>query len=62
MSENEKNAEIFCDAILEFSKKSENLENLRAYLSLHFAEWMKKYAYDPENLSCEMREFANMEI
>ena len=60
MNENEKAARVFCDAIRVFAKKPENLENLESYLSHHFDTWLEKYAYDPENLSCEMREFSNM--
>ena len=52
----------FCECIREIAQKPENLENLEAYLSRHFAEWMKKYANTPETLVCEMREFSNMKI
>jgi len=33
---------------------------MEAYLSHHFDVWMSKYANDPENLSTEMRAFAEI--
>ena len=53
---------MFCDAIKEIANKPENMENLEAYLSNHFTEWMEKYAGDPANLAGEMHDFAIMEI
>ena len=55
-------ARMFCDAIKEIANKPENMENLEAYLSNHFTEWMEKYAGDPVNLAGEMHDFAMMEI
>lgn len=48
----------FCECIREIAQKPENLENLEAYLSRHFTEWMKKYANTPENLVYEMQGFS----
>lgn len=53
-------AHQFCEAIKSFAAKPDNLDNLENYLSRHFAEWMEKYANTPEDLTCELREFANM--
>lgn len=55
-------ARMFFDAIKEIANKPENMKNLEAYLSLHFTEWMEKYAGDPANLAGEMHNFATMEI
>ena len=55
-------AKQFTAAIKTIAEKPENLENLELYLSYHFSEWMKKFANTPENITCEMREFANMKI
>lgn len=58
----EENARIFCAAIKELASKPENLENLELYLSHHFSEWMKKYAYDPDYITGELKNFAEMKI
>ena len=59
---NEESARIFCDAIKTLASKPENLDNLRSYLSHHFDKWLSKYGSSPENISCELRDFADMEI
>lgn len=56
----ERVAKQFIAAIKTIAEKPENLENLELYLSYHFPEWMIKFANTPENITCEMREFANM--
>lgn len=58
----ERAASVFCDAIRTIASKPENLENLEYYLSRHFVEWLKRYANTPEDISSEMREFAEMII
>lgn len=58
----EKTAAQFCDAIRTIASKPGNLENLESYLGHHFAAWLEKYANTPEALTCELREFANMEL
>lgn len=52
----------FCNAIRTLASKPENLENLECYLSHHFAGWLEKFASTPDDMACEMLEFANMEI
>lgn len=52
----------FVEAIKTIATKPENLANLEHYLSLHFAQWLHKYASTPEDLTCELQEFANMII
>lgn len=61
-SRKEKAAADFIEAIKTLASKPENLENLQFYLEQHFPVWMKKFAYDPDCLAAEMKEFANMEI
>lgn len=61
-SRKEKAAADFIEAIKTLASKPENLENLQFYLEQHFPVWMKKFAYDPDSLAAEMKEFANMEI
>lgn len=55
-------ARTFCEAIKTLASKPENLDNLENYLSYHFGEWFSKWANTPEDIACEMKEFANMEI
>lgn len=57
-----KAAEDFVNAIKTIANKPENLDNLESYLSMHFPEWLGKYANTPDNMAAEMREFAEMEI
>ena len=38
------------------------LENFELYLSMHFPEWLEKFANTPENITAELRQFAEMII
>lgn len=58
----EKAAADFVAAIQEIASKPENLDNLENYLSIHFSTWLEKYASTPEEMSCELKEFARMTI
>ena len=58
----EQTAKQFCEALREIAGKPENLENLESYLSYHFAEWMNKYANTPENITAELKSFADLDI
>lgn len=58
----EQTAKEFCNALRAIAGKPENLDNLESYLSYHFAEWMNKYANTPENITAELKSFADMEI
>lgn len=53
-------AEMFCKATKQLAEKPVNLSNMESYLSHYFDVWMSKYANDPENLSTEMRAFAEI--
>ena len=55
-------AEAFCAAIKKLAACPANLENLESYLSQHFDEWLAKYARTPEELTAEMKNFAEMRI
>ena len=55
-------ARQFVVAIKTIAEKPQNLENLEFYLSLHFPEWIEKFANTPEKITCEMRDFAEMII
>ena len=58
----EKAAKVFIADIKEIVAKPENLENLKNYLTFHFAEWLNKYAGTPEGMAQEMTQFAKMDI
>lgn len=55
-------AKQFCEALRTIAGKPENLENLESYLSMHFSEWLEKYANTPENITAELKNFADMDI
>jgi hypothetical protein len=44
------------------AEKPDNMDNFECYLSMHFDVWMEKFAYDPESLTSEVKQFAEMEI
>lgn len=56
----DKYARQFCKAIKTLAEKPANLDNLESYLSQHFDEWLTKYARTPEELTAEMKSFAEM--
>ena len=58
----EQTAKQFCEALRTIAGKPENLENLESYLSYHFDEWMNKYANTPENITAELKSFADLDI
>lgn len=58
----EREAAQFVEAIKTIASKPENLNNLQYYLGMHFDVWLKRYASTPEDITCELREFAEMEI
>lgn len=47
-------------AILEMASNPSSLENFKTYLSFHFAEWLEKWANDPDNMACEFKEFSKI--
>lgn len=62
MRKHEQTAKQFCNALRAIAEKPENLDNLESYLSYHFAEWMNKHANTPENITAELKNFADMNI
>lgn len=58
----ERTAKQFCEALKTIAAKPENLDNLELYLSMHFSEWLEKFANTPERITAELKEFANMVI
>lgn len=55
-------AERFVEAVKRISKKEENLNNLQHYLSIHFEQWIERFARTPLAIVCELESFADMEI
>ena len=58
----EKQATEFVNAIRTIAKKEDNLLNLNSYLTHHFGEWLEKYANNPDDISAELKAFADMDI
>ena len=58
----EQTAKQFCEALKTIAGKPENLENLEAYLSMHFDKWLDKFANTPENITAELKQFAEMDV
>lgn len=58
----ERTAREFIKAIKTISQHPERLENLEAYLSAHFSEWIQKYAKTPEDITFELLSFAELEV
>lgn len=55
-------AKQLVEAIKTIAAKPDNLDNLEAYLSYHFPEWLQKWANTPEAIVSELHNFAEMEI
>ena len=58
----EQTAKQFCEALQTIAGKPQNLENLEYYLSIHFSEWLNKFANTPEGITAELKQFAEMEV
>lgn len=55
-------ARVVAESIRTLASKPDNLDNLEIYLSLHFGEWLEKYARYPETIAAELQNFAEMDI
>ena len=55
-------AERFVEAIKLIATKEENLNNLQLYLSMHFQQWLTRFANTPQDIVFELEQFAKMEI
>lgn len=62
MREHEQIAAEFVKAIKTIAEKPENLENLESYLSYHFEKWLTVRADTPENITAELKAFADMDM
>lgn len=62
MKEYNEIAKEFIQAIKTISDKQANLDNFENYLSYHFPVWLEKYANSPENITAELKAFADMDI
>ena len=60
--QHEQTAKQFCEALQTIAGKPENLENFKLYLSMHFSEWLDRWANTPEAITSELQSFAEMEI
>ena len=58
----EQTAKQFCEALQTIAGKPQNLENLEYYLSIHFSEWLNKFANTPEGITAELKQFSEMEV
>ena len=63
MKNNNKQLAIeFTQAIKTIAEREKNLDNFENYLSYHFDKWLEKWANTPENITAELKAFANMII
>lgn len=60
--DNKESARILCDAIKEFSKNPDALENFENYLSNHFGVWLVQFASTPARIADEFKRFSEMEV
>lgn len=56
----EKEARQVCAAIKKMAEKENTLDNFETYLSFHFKEWLEKFANTPQDMACELQEFAKI--
>jgi len=56
----EEEAHIMTAAIRELAANESALDNFEGYLSRHFKLWLVKFAYDPENMAGEFKNFASI--
>lgn len=54
-------AHIVAEAIKALAGNPDNLDNLEAYLSMHFAVWISKYASTPADMASELKAFSTMD-
>ena len=60
MTNNERNAKLFCEAIKKLAENPDALENLECYLARHFKGWLETYASTPEGITDELQQFAKI--
>ena len=59
-NQNEKYAKIVSQAIQDLAKNPVALENFECYLSLHFNEWLEKFANTPEQFTYDLYAFSKI--
>jgi hypothetical protein len=60
MSNNQKAAKIFADAIRQLGNDEDRLNNFESYIGQHFDVWLERYARTPEGIADELKTFAEM--
>lgn len=55
-------AERFVATIKRIATKEENLNNLQHYLSIHFQQWLTRFANTPQDIVFELEQFEKMEL
>jgi hypothetical protein len=60
--EHEQTAAEFITALKTLAERPENLNNFQLYLSIHFPEWLKRFANTPEDITAELKHFAELDI
>lgn len=61
-SQHEQTAAEFITALKTLAERPENLNNFQLYLSIHFSEWLKRFANTPEDITTELKHFAELDI
>lgn len=56
----EEEARIMAAAISEMATNVSALDNFESYLSRHFKSWLSRFAYDPESMAGEFKNFASI--
>lgn len=57
----ETEARAVTEAIKALAGNPVNLDNLESYLSIHFADWINKYASTPADMASELKAFSTMD-
>ena len=60
--EHEQTAREFCEALKKMASNPAALENFQHYLAYHFADWLTTYANTPEDITDELKQFAEIEL
>lgn len=61
MEANKQNAETMKEALENFNKHPERIENFIFYLERHFSFWCENYASTPEGIAAELLHFSEIE-
>ena len=61
MKKYEKEAMIFSEALKNFAKNPDAIDNIENYLSYHFETWIEKYAKDPYSMASDLLHFSKIQ-